>query len=154
MTVMANQSFDMRIYLDNCCFNRPFDDQMDARVRLETEAKLQIQEQVRTKQLELTWSYILDYENSKNPFSERKIAIQDWRDHAVVEIKVSPDLIKKARALYQKNIKAKDALHVACAIKAKCRYFITTDDVLIRRLAGLSEIGVVNPTSFIVRVIP
>lgn len=144
----------MRIYLDNCCFNRPFDDQMDARVRLETEAKLQIQEQVRTKQLELAWSYILNYENSKNPFSERKIAIQDWRDHAVVEIKVSPDLIKKARALYQKNIKAKDALHVACAIKAKCRYFITTDDVLIRRLAGLSEIGVVNPTSFIVRVIP
>lgn len=151
---MVNQSFDMRIYLDNCCFNRPFDDQMDARVRLETEAKLQIQEQVRTKQLELAWSYILDYENSKNPFLERKIAIQDWRDHAVVEIKVSPDLIKKARALYQKNIKAKDALHVACAIKAKCRYFITTDDVLIRRLAGLSEIEVVNPTSFIVRVIP
>lgn len=151
---MVNQSFDMRIYLDNCCFNRPFDDQMDARVRLETEAKLQIQEQVRTKQLELAWSYILDYENSKNPFLERKIAIQDWRDHAVVEIKVSPDLIKKARALHQKNIKAKDALHVACAIKAKCRYFITTDDVLIRRLAGLSEIGVVNPTSFIVRVIP
>ena len=151
---MVNQSFDMRIYLDNCCFNRPFDDQMDARVRLETEAKLQIQEQVRIKQLELAWSYILDYENSKNPFSERKIAIQGWRDHAVVEIKVSPDLIKKARALYRKNIKAKDALHVACAIKAKCRYFITTDDVLIRRLAGLSEIGVVNPTSFIVRVIP
>ncbi|MFH1476758.1 MAG: PIN domain-containing protein [Verrucomicrobiota bacterium] len=151
---MVNQSFDMRIYLDNCCFNRPFDDQMDARVRLETEAKLQIQEQVRTKQLELAWSYILDYENSKNPFLERKIAIQDWRDHAVIEIKVSPDLIKKAHALYQKNIKAKDALHVACAIKAKCRYFITTDDVLIRRLAGLSEIGVVNPTSFIVRVIP
>ena len=151
---MVNQSFDMRIYLDNCCFNRPFDDQMDARVRLETEAKLRIQEQVRTKQLELAWSYILDYENSKNPFSERKIAIQDWRDHAVVEIKVSPDLIKKARVLCQKNIKAKDALHVACAIKAKCRYFITTDDVLIRRLVGLSEIGVVNPTSFIVRVIP
>jgi len=144
----------MRIYLDNCCFNRPFDDQIEARVRLETEAKLQIQEQVRTKQLELAWSYILDYENSQNPFSERKIAIKDWRDHAVVEIEVSPDLIKKARALCRKNIKAKDALHVACAIKAKCRYFITTDDVLIRRLAGLSEIRVVNPTSFIVRVIP
>ena len=144
----------MRIYLDNCCFNRPFDDQIEARVRLETEAKLQIQEQVRTKQLELAWSYILDYENSQNPFSERKIAIKDWRDHAVVEIEVSPDLIKKARVLCQNNIKAKDALHVACAIKAKCRYFITTDDVLIRRLAGLSEIRVVNPTSFIVRVIP
>ncbi|MFN0197095.1 MAG: PIN domain protein, partial [Planctomycetaceae bacterium] len=34
----------MRIYLDNCCFNRPFDDQRQIRVRLETEAKLCIQQ--------------------------------------------------------------------------------------------------------------
>ena len=37
----------MRIYLDNCCFNRPFDDQGQTRVRLETEAKLCIQENIR-----------------------------------------------------------------------------------------------------------
>lgn len=33
----------MKIYLDNCCFNRPFDDQSQIRVRLEAEAKLKIQ---------------------------------------------------------------------------------------------------------------
>jgi len=36
----------MRIYLDNCCFNRPFDDQIQMKVRLETEAKLFIQDQI------------------------------------------------------------------------------------------------------------
>ncbi len=33
----------MRVYLDNCCYNRPFDDQAQPSVRLETEAKLLIQ---------------------------------------------------------------------------------------------------------------
>jgi len=33
----------MRIYLDNCSFNRPFDDQTQLRIRLETEAKQLIQ---------------------------------------------------------------------------------------------------------------
>ena len=33
----------MRVYLDNCCYNRPFDEQTQLKVRLETEAKLRVQ---------------------------------------------------------------------------------------------------------------
>jgi len=51
----------MNIYLDNCCFNRPFDDQSFIRIKLETDAKLHIQGKVRTHELELTWSYILEF---------------------------------------------------------------------------------------------
>ena len=36
----------MRVYLDNCMFNRPFDDQGQIRIRLESEAKLYIQDQI------------------------------------------------------------------------------------------------------------
>jgi hypothetical protein len=43
----------MRIYLDNCCFNRPFDDQSQTRVRLEAEAKLEIQRRIKDKAIEL-----------------------------------------------------------------------------------------------------
>lgn len=32
----------MKIYLDNGCFNRPFDDQSRIRIMLETEAKLSL----------------------------------------------------------------------------------------------------------------
>ena len=28
----------LRIYLDNCCFNRPYDDQSQLRISLETQA--------------------------------------------------------------------------------------------------------------------
>jgi hypothetical protein len=38
----------MKIYLDSCCFNRPFDDQSKLRIRLEAEAKFKIQEDVRS----------------------------------------------------------------------------------------------------------
>ena len=45
----------MLIYLDMCCFNRPFDDQSQTRIRFETEAKLELQERVRKKELRLVW---------------------------------------------------------------------------------------------------
>jgi hypothetical protein len=36
-----------KIYLDVCTFNRPFDEQAQMKIRLETEAKLYIQASVR-----------------------------------------------------------------------------------------------------------
>ena len=35
-----------RIYLDNCCFNRPYDDQTHLSIRLEAEAKIFVQNQI------------------------------------------------------------------------------------------------------------
>ena len=67
----------MKIYLDNCCFNRPFDDQSQLRIKLESEAKLKIQTDIQAGVLDLVWSYILDAENEANPFEERKSAIRD-----------------------------------------------------------------------------
>ena len=43
----------MRVYLDNCMFNRPFDDQVQIRIRLESEAKLYVQDKIKSKGIEL-----------------------------------------------------------------------------------------------------
>jgi hypothetical protein len=48
-----------RIYLDNCCFNRPYDDQTQMRIYLETQAKLHVQSLVCEKKIEPVWSFIL-----------------------------------------------------------------------------------------------
>jgi hypothetical protein len=74
----------MRIYLDNCTFNRPFDDQSFIRIRLESEAKLHIQEKIKSGEIELVWSYILEFENEQNPFDERKDAIKRWKGSALL----------------------------------------------------------------------
>jgi hypothetical protein len=43
----------MRIYLDACCLNRPFDNQSQERVRLESEAIQAIHRQVAIGDLQL-----------------------------------------------------------------------------------------------------
>ena len=61
-----------RLYLDNCSFNRPYDDQTLLKNHLEAEAKLYIQKEILNSHYELAWSYMMDYEVSFNPFSDRK----------------------------------------------------------------------------------
>src|SRR5438067_906848 len=106
----------MRVYLDNCCFNRPFDDQRQMRVRLEAEAKLCIQEHIRSGTLELVWSYMLDFENAAHPFEERRTTISGWRQYATMNIEETATILQRANLLAGIGLKAKDALHIACAI--------------------------------------
>ncbi|MEW6379973.1 MAG: PIN domain protein [bacterium] len=138
----------MRIYLDNCC-NRPFDDQSQIRIRLESEAKLKIQEEIRSGHFQLAWSYILDYENGKNPYQERKDRINGWRKYALVDIQESPELIGTANFLKKKGLQKIDCLHVSCAIIAKCDYFLTTDDKILRCAMHIDDIRVNDPIGFI-----
>jgi hypothetical protein len=72
--------------LDNCCFNRPYDDQSQIRIQIESEAKLFIQAKILAGEIELAWSYILDFENSANPFPERRWSITQWKAMAVVDV--------------------------------------------------------------------
>ena len=138
----------MLIYLDNCLFNRPFDDQSSIRIRLETEAKLFIQAQI-GRGLTLAWSYMLDYENSFNPFEERRKAIQRWRKRAVIDVSETPDIIDRAKQLRTLNVKSKDALHVSCAAEAGCNYFLSTDDILLKKLESTRLIPSLNPVAFV-----
>ena len=139
----------MRIYLDNCAFNRPFDDQTQIRISLETEAKLYIQERIRDGTLELVWSYILDYENLANPFDERRNTIQNWKARASIDVDANLEILIKANFLKEIGLRNKDALHVACSVAAKCDYFITTDDTILRKTVNLEEVKVIDPLNFI-----
>ena len=96
----------MKIYLDVCCFNRPFDDQSQARIRLETEAKLLLQEHVREGRHELAWSYILDYEISRNPFQERVRSILDWRHLARTVIHESSSVLRNAAEQFSRSLES------------------------------------------------
>ena len=139
----------MLIYLDNCSLNRPFDDQNQIRIRIEAEAKIYIQEQIINGSLSLVWSYILDYENSVNPFPERRDTITNWKKHAVADIDENERIITTAEYLQGKGVKSKDALHIACAVELNCKYFITTDRKLIKKLSKFEKIEVMNPVDFI-----
>lgn len=139
----------MILYLDLCALNRPFDNQQQVRIRIETEAKLCIQEKILMYDYQLVWSYILDFENQDNPFDERASAIKLWKAKAIKDISESEILLTIARDFLELGLKPKDALHLACAQIAECDFFITTDDKLIKKTAHLTNIRVVNPVLFI-----
>jgi predicted nucleic acid-binding protein len=47
----------------------------------------------------------------------------------------------------KKNIRPKDALHIACALEAKCGYFITTDKKILNKT--IDHIVIFNPIDFV-----
>jgi hypothetical protein len=83
----------LRIYLDNCCFNRPYDLQSQIKIKLETEAKQYIQELIKNKKIELIWSYILDFENSQNTSEEKRISIQSWKQSSAFVVKETEEIL-------------------------------------------------------------
>ncbi|MFN0197210.1 MAG: PIN domain-containing protein, partial [Planctomycetaceae bacterium] len=107
------------------------------------------QQQIREAKLELVWSYILDFENAANPYSERQEAIAHWRNFACMDIEESADILHEAELLTHTNLKPKDSLHLACAIAGNCSHFITTDDELIRHGKGELRINIIDPTAFV-----
>jgi predicted nucleic acid-binding protein len=142
----------MRVYLDNCCFNRPFDDQSQARVRLEAEAKLEIQQRVKDRGIELAWSYVLDFENQANPIEERRNVVARWKMEAAVDVEETAAIVQRAHEIASRGLRAKDAMHIACAMAAGCDFFLTTDNIVVKRMRGFAGIAVMDPTQFIVEV--
>ena len=93
----------MKIYLDNCCCNRPFDDQS----------------QIKEGAYDLVWSYILDYENGKNTYEEKRLAIVPWKEiSSFCVAEETEDILLFAESLVSKGIKTYDAIHFSCAIAA------------------------------------
>ena len=140
----------MRIYLDNCSYNRPYDNQLQMRIYLETQAKLYIQELIKQKKLKLVTSYVLDYENSRNRSSQKRMAIEKFmEDYATFYVSNRNEnrIREYVTTIMETGVKEKDAYHVACAILAECEYFITTDDRLLKYQS--ENIKLVTPGEFI-----
>ena len=140
----------MRIYLDNCCYNRPFDDQRNLTTALETFAKLQIQALMRSGILEYAWSDSLCHEVEKNPFPRRYQSIVSWLGGAAVYIETTDDVIERAKEFVEIGVKKMDALHLASAAKAGCDWFFTTDKGILKKVREVDSMRVANPVEFVV----
>lgn len=140
----------MKVYLDNCCFNRPFDDQKQLRIRLETQAKLAIQEMIKNDKLQLAWSFMMDYENSRNTNNLRQFEINKWANLAI-EYNIGDENVRSMAKDFQNiGIKKKDSLHLACAVDSKCEYLITTDDGILKKSDLVKQVKIINPVDFII----
>ena len=138
----------MKIYLDNCCFNRPYDDQEQMKIRLETEAKLEIQKLVKTQKVSLVWSFMLDFENEQNIDGDQKKEIYGWQEYADIYFLATEQTKIIAQKCQDIGLSAKDAVHIACAIESGCHIFMTTDKGILKKKEMISDIQVLNPIDF------
>ena len=141
----------MKLYLDNCCYNRPYDSQTSFKVSMETRAKLHIQEEIRQGKYELVTSYMTEYENSQNSDAMKREAIKEYQEEhntSYVPIERREELQQKIDEIMGFNIAYKDATHAACAIYAECDYLLTTDIRFQKRYKG-GEVKILNPLEFV-----
>lgn len=145
-----------RIYLDNCVLNRPFDDQSQERIRLETEAIILLLSHLERK--EWTWlgSQALELEIDNTPDSEQQSRLRRVTEFVSLTIEVGEKELARANELQKLGFVGFDAVHLACAESGKADIFLTTDDRLLKlakRLAKKLQVKVENPLDWMKEMI-
>jgi predicted nucleic acid-binding protein len=138
----------LRIYLDVCSLPRPFDDQRQARIRLEAEAIKLIIARVENGKLEWLTSAVVDYEVAQNPNAERALKAKLLATYAGTRVLVGANETARANEIEQLGFTGVDALHLACAESGAADVFLTTDDKLLKRAALVAtrlDVRVANP---------
>ena len=145
----------LKLYLDNCCYNRPFDDLTNQKNYIESQAIIVILDLYKKDKLDIYKSKILDYEISQMKNITKKNKILDvYSSIQSNYIDTTNEIIDRAKELKKYNIKEKDALHIAYAEYGNLDYFITVDKILINATSKVKDlkIKVMNPIEFIMEV--
>ena len=147
----------MRLYLDVCSLNRPYDDQTIDRNRLEAEAVVIILGRIGAGRHSLVSSEAIDREIAACPDSEKADLIRQTLCLAEQNVVLSPSGAERFQELKALGFRPLDAYHLACAETATCDYFLTTDDKLLKRsklYQKLVAVAVLNPLTFVTEVEP
>lgn len=123
----------MRIYLDVCAIQRPFDDGGQQRVRDETAALLAVIKLIEKGVIDLVGSFALEFEDDANSdtirrdFTETVLSLAAERVEPTAAVQRRTDTFKALR------LGTWDAAHLAAAVEARVDFFCTCDDWLLRR---------------------
>ena len=114
-----------KIYHDNRCLSRPFDDQTQERIRLETEAIVRIMDYFYEGQWRWVSSEVAMFEAL--PMSSRLL------NYAHQFVSVGAMEISRGKYLESLGFEPFDALHLACAESGNAELLLTTDDRMLKK---------------------
>lgn len=146
----------MKIYLDACCLNRPFDDQDQHRIRLESEAILIIIDTIYRDKWEWIGSETLIVELENTPDIDKRNHLKELASNIHTIVNLNDREMSRAEELQRLGFKAYDAMHIACSETANVDIFLTTDDKLLKMANRERErlnIKVANPINWIMEII-
>lgn len=145
----------MIVYLDNCCYNRPFDDQTQERIHLESEAILAVLKMGQMKRIVIAGSDILELEITRMSDENKKRKVLDLYKVADIHISYTSQIRKRSEEIASiSKIRTFDSLHIATAEEANADVLLTTDDKFEKMAEKLDlRTRVVNPLRFAWEVI-
>lgn len=148
-----------RIYLDACCLNRPFDDQAQPRIALETQAVLSILSQCQPGGVSGHWklmtSTALEEELDQMPDLEKLNNVRTILSIARIKVVISPFIEQRSVELQELGFSGYDATHIASAERGNADIFLTTDDRLNRRAqkhTNLIRVRISNPVQWLIEL--
>lgn len=143
------------LYLDVCCFNRPFDDWSQERVRLEGEVILSILARVEAKQWQITSSEAVEVELMRMTNLEKLQNVRRLLSLANQVIFLDSSIDQRSQNLESLGFGLYDSFHIACAEIAKVDVLLTTDDRLLRKAKSYSsrlKVAVENPVNWLMSI--
>ncbi|MBD2607986.1 PIN domain-containing protein [Scytonema hofmannii FACHB-248] len=145
-----------KIYLDACCFNRPFDDQTQSRIYLEAQAVMTILSKCQSGTWKLINSSVLIAELNQIPDLERLQNVKKLLDIAKIKVINSGFIEDRAAQLQRLGFSSYDATHIASAERSQGDVFLTTDDRLFNKAkknSQLINVLINNPIQWLAFVI-
>lgn len=143
-----------KVYLDNCCYNRPFDDRSNIKNYLEREAVLIVMQMAFNRDFEIIGSEVLKKEMLMiSDIVKRNNVETLYKELKSKEIGLEPVIICRAEEIVKSSsIKAFDSLHLACA-EYGADVLLTTDMKLLKAAKKLNvNVKVQNPVEFVLEV--
>ena len=143
----------MRIYMDCCCLNRPFDDQTNPIIHLEAEAIKIILSLCEQRVFTLVSSEVLKFEIEKTPDVLRKEKLKILEQLAQEVIKINDEIETRAKYFESLGIQPFDALHLACAERG-ADILITVDKAFLKKANKIRDlkIEIKNPIEWLKEV--
>ena len=143
-----------KIYLDSCCFNRPFDDLSQDKVRFECEAVLEILNNCVAGVWDVFRSDVLDDEIDRIANFVKKQQVLMLYSSTTIYVPLTDEIVHRAKDTQQiSNIKPFDALHLASAEYGNANVLLTTDKKFINQAAVINtSVRVINPAIWLMEV--
>jgi predicted nucleic acid-binding protein len=145
----------MKLYLDSCCYNRPYDDQAQEKIHMEGEAILIILNNWKQKNAEIIGSPALDLEIEQIDNHEKREKVKYFYNQTITtKIKYTPDILNRVNEIsLQTNIKTLDKFHLSFAESADADILLTTDSKFERACSKLEmKTKVINPLKYLLEV--
>jgi len=145
-----------KIYFDTCCLNRPFDDQTQERIRLESEAVLAILSRIEKGEWDWVGSEVLMDEIEQTPDIQKLSRTKLLSGFIKENIEIGEKEEQRSKELQAEGFQVFDALHIACAESTKVDVFLSTDNRLLKlakRISKQLHIRVENPLVWVEEMI-